>query len=40
MMTYTQSVQDFYKGSYVPLNSDRIAVLYLFIANLKQISIN
>jgi hypothetical protein len=40
LVTVQATIQEYYKSSYVPLNDDRVAVVYLFVANLKQTSMN
>lgn len=34
------TIQDYYRTIYLPLNSDHVAVVYLFIANLKNTTLN
>lgn len=40
LLTFKGTVCDFYNGNYVPLNRDRHAIVYLFVADLKQLRIN
>jgi hypothetical protein len=40
LVTYTDNIQDFYKSQYAPLNKERSAIVYIYVANIKQIKLN